>query len=272
MPQKFAIRPNRSSSRIMEGILRFGGDHSPDFEACTSPLTEELVYAFKYMEDKQGNALNGSFLTLDILLDCWLKCGHASQLNPNQLYLNHQTIAGLTIFRDLLQELSIRVLEEKFGPVLSTPTHTGGWIDPRILVNRFNELLQLQIDPGENDFILSLLRLAPDFRRDALEKLEKSSHPFRLPLRYALGDDIQPASVDEPGERIWLVAVKSRYPHQASPDIQLSSELQTAPEGGTPGEYKTDEAYESEKRFFLPKTAELDWAISLTPPLANLKS
>ena len=65
--------------------------------------------------------------------------------------------------------LATRVARAEAGPLLSAPTHSGGWIDPRELVTRFRQRSDLAIANEPADLILALLRLAPDYRSVALD-------------------------------------------------------------------------------------------------------
>jgi hypothetical protein len=63
--------------------------------------------------------------------------------------------------------------------LLSTPTHAGGWIDPRVFAARWTG------DHGPYDVVAALLRLAPEHREAALAAIPDAP----AEVRYALGAD-----------------------------------------------------------------------------------
>jgi hypothetical protein len=88
--------------------------------------------------------------------------------------------------------------------LLSAPTHTGGWIDPRELARRVDELTH---DPDVTDVCLAMLRLAPDGRADAVSRLKRSSSEWRQALRYALG--AKEVHIG-PTAALWVAAARAR--------------------------------------------------------------
>jgi len=86
-----------------------------------------------------------------------------------------------------VHELAAQVAERRAQPLLATPTHAGGWIDPRVLIAR----LRAVPEPGRSDLITALCRLAPD-RRDPDSVPDHSTAGL---FRYALGGS-PPADAD----------------------------------------------------------------------------
>lgn len=122
------------------------------------------------------------------------------------------TIWGANMSKALgfLSQRSIAIAERvavgEAAPLLSAPTHAGGWIDPAQLVRRVNEWQGAE--PDEPDVTLALLRLAPDGRAAALKKLKPAKDEWRRAIEYALGGDV---SI---GKRaaLWVAAARSRAP------------------------------------------------------------
>ena len=91
--------------------------------------------------------------------------------------------------------------------LLSTPTHEGGWIDPRELAKRANAWTGS--DPNSQDVILAMLRLAPDNRAAALKSLKDNSSEWFQAIRYAMGgENIKVGK--EPA--MWVAAARARAP------------------------------------------------------------
>jgi hypothetical protein len=99
---------------------------------------------------------------------------------------------------------------------VAAPTHTGGWIDPALLVRR----LAARQPASKIDFVAAILRLAPGGRDDARGSATGLAGEFGAVVRYALGGDerigptagwwVAAARVRAPGEDD--VAVEQRHP------------------------------------------------------------
>src|SRR5690606_2471773 len=84
-------------------------------------------------------------------------------------------------------ELAQRVAQRQVRPLLSAPTHRGGWLDPLAYVQRLRAWHQLGEHPPHHDAIVALLRLAPDNRAAALGQLSGMKGEMAEAARYALG-------------------------------------------------------------------------------------
>ena len=93
--------------------------------------------------------------------------------------------------------------------VLATPTHAGGWIDPRIFVERYCTCCRLQFAILTEDLIMALLRLAPDHRAEALAAARGLPDEPGAAIRYALGSENEPIGDSAP---LWVAAARSRSP------------------------------------------------------------
>ena len=112
-------------------------------------------------------------------------------LNGNQAVLDFVGKPDIeVIFGNRIMHLARRMCNGITHQSLSTPTHTGGWIDPVVFVERIiadpNKLVMHDL----NDYILALYRLAPDRRLEALELLkdDKDENIFTTTLKFLLGD------------------------------------------------------------------------------------
>jgi hypothetical protein len=92
---------------------------------------------------------------------------------------------------------------------LSTPTHAGGWIDPRVWVAR------LGASGGsinDSDGIQSLLRLAPFGRSEARESVRNIAGAWRRLAEYALGGECRVGMTDVFRSALWVAAGRARQP------------------------------------------------------------
>ena len=100
-------------------------------------------------------------------------------------------------------------------PALALPTHAGGWIDGRVLVERWKQYEVWKISPNVEEVTLALGRLMPDFRHEALEAAETLAGEWAPALRWALGGKYE--SISDGGseaERVWLAAAVARFPRR----------------------------------------------------------
>ena len=108
-----------------------------------------------------------------------------------------------------LAALTGLLLENVQLPLLSAPTHRGGWIDPVVLVERLKAWRKQDRPIEPHDFALALLRLAPENRESALRLAKKHGGETGDALCYALGAE---------GIRIgttpafWIAAARTRNP------------------------------------------------------------
>lgn len=116
--------------------------------------------------------------------------------------------------------LTTQALAGKGLVPLSTPTHRGGFIDPRQLVARIQAHQQAGAQAPMHDQVLALMRLVPaqmdaDAAHAALADAQGTRHPGLLlqALRYALGDDTAKVPKDAAARPLFLAAARIRSPH-----------------------------------------------------------
>lgn len=93
--------------------------------------------------------------------------------------------------------------------LLATPTHSGFWIDPRVLVQRASRIADIDNDTSLLEQVQSLLRIAPEHRDEALSDAAHLKGEFASALRYALGSDDESFGENIP---LWVAAFRARAP------------------------------------------------------------
>jgi hypothetical protein len=147
---------------------------------------------------------------------------------------------------------------------LSTPTHAGGWIDPRVWVTR----LRASADSiNDSDAIQSMLRLAPFGRAEAREALEGMAGAWRRLAEYALGGECRAGMADDFRSPLWVAAGRSRQPAGDLKDLHMLLGVSNVPDALCESRFnlekkKIDKAgryrqYNSESTF-LPLDASFD--------------
>lgn len=162
-------------------------------------------------------------------------------------------------------------------PLLSTPTHSPGWIDPATFVERLYTYQQLKEEPEEMDMQLALQRCAPENISEATRLAqEKLSGEYKDLLLFLLGVNKSPK-----GEFLhpswWMIAGITRSPECRFPEFS-SFEYNEIPEAYLFGnhswesymrEYMAYGNYNREKKDYdrYPATTpDLHW---LTPDYEN---
>lgn len=130
---------------------------------------------------------------------------------------------------DLLGE---RVARGEVRPLLSAPTHRGGFIDPTVLVERLSGGAPFDLP----DAILALLRLAPEGRERALTKAAGLRSELGLALRHALG---APGVRVGPTAALWIAAARARAPGQDDPAVE-KRHPRLGPGAGTAGRFSAE--------------------------------
>lgn len=119
---------------------------------------------------------------------------------------------AVRLFQDRLNELSGRVARGLAAPLLSAPTHAGGWIAAPVLVQRLRELQARKLSIPTFDFQQALFRLAPDQRITAPEQASILDGEAGRVLRFALGSDQGPTKRDRRAAPLWVAAARARWP------------------------------------------------------------
>ena len=116
-----------------------------------------------------------------------------------------------------LAALAVRSEGRQAGPMLSAPTHRGGWIDPLTLIDRLRHAGPIY----DVDLAQALLRLAPDRSADALAAMAGIPGETAHVVRAALGQDIGPAAGESRLLASWDAVSVLRSPSSIGVDDPL---------------------------------------------------
>jgi hypothetical protein len=106
-----------------------------------------------------------------------------------------------------LKGLLIEVSGRRASPLLSFPTHRGGWIDPVEWVARLQKRSYAKLD-----LLRSLARIAPDNRSAALAEAAALRGETGSIARFALGGDECPKRLGKNDYDLWITAARCRDP------------------------------------------------------------
>jgi len=153
-------------NRILDGLTRFAAERPGDFKRKTAALKKRLN---REEPPQRGIMAPRMLYGAAGLLKAWIDRGRLDLVTD---FPRSDTLTRLYEFiAECLGKRSPRQL-------LSTPTHTGGWIDPVIWVDRLWEWAVSDDEINNADFVLSALRLAPDNRLACLGRLEGLKQPW----------------------------------------------------------------------------------------------
>jgi len=192
--------------RIIDGIARLFADRPANFALRTQPVLKRLKTGGR--SDARGLALWDTPQGLRDLVLAWLTS--KPHYSPYPIYARPH---GPVRFFDLrLRELARHLLSH--GPIqpLATPTHAHGWIDPRRLIARLEAYAQGHRQAIPSDLLQALLRLAPDGRAEALQRIGDFKQAWAAPLRWALGDDATLSQISRKYAALWVAAGRAGYP------------------------------------------------------------
>lgn len=150
---------------------------------------------------------------------------------------------------------------------LSTPTHAGGWIDPRVWVAR----LSASADSiNDSDGIQSLLRLAPFGRLEARQSIGSMPGPWRRLAEYALGGECLVGMTDVFRSSLWVAAGRARQPTGDLQELRMLVGVANVPDATRESRFELEQqvanttgyrSYNSQSTF-LPLDASFDADVS----------
>lgn len=220
---------------LLDGLSRHSGYMRLDFSARTAPLLSrvgKLIGTDRWAAHSLDPVMRFRFL-----IRSWLERNPLAMTTGD---ISARGFEGFLTFR--MAALSNRLQRDLAGPLLACPTHRGGWIDPRALVERQRYWQERDVPgrsniggvhefsiPDRYDFIQALLRLSPDHRAEALLAATDLSGEAGSATRFALGGD-------EPIGRargVWIAATRARQPLGTFPELGDSG-----PDAVSPAKYE----------------------------------
>lgn len=219
--------------RIIDAVSRLGTNRPADFDASVAPLLHRL---------KSGGGNNGLVIgttgvggALLDLLHTWLT-GRLRRTG-DWLWGYHLPDDGFVPVSAHLRAIAAHIRRGRARPLLSAPTHKGGWIDPLLWIDRLmGSRDSAAVD--SMDFRLSMLRLAPDNRIAALEHAVALPAPLGRVVCFALGGDIRPTRADRALRAAWITAARCRDPFKDwSEELALLNLDDRLPDGGRAADY-----------------------------------
>ncbi len=212
---------------MLDGIARFWKSVNHEIDERNQSLRSALQQVVPYTGVTYDRTPIGALINL------WLSGDRA---DLDKLWFDNTNLISRC------RSLWDRMCSNLVLPMLATPTHKGGWIEPLSLVRRikayqdqkrlldksgffdlpksfqiFIQSFSKKESPYSNDaaeFVQALLRLAPDGRKEALNEAASIKGTVGKALRYALGGgDI--STIDQPAFAI--AAFRSREPRGICP-------------------------------------------------------
>lgn len=214
--------------RVLDGVSRLCDQRPKDFQDRSGPLRKR---ALQKRDGRQGDYVSRPVLErqLAMFLLTWIDGKDAFTETPEQVSCGQNQYAFL--FRRL-EVLGHRVASQQALPLLSAPTHAGGWIEPCALAERWLQWQKAGLKLDLEEQVLALLRLSPEGREKAIILAKKLSGEVGEALRFALGDKVTMGKTPA----LWLAAWRSRQPYGDLPEFE-SKYPRLGPDAGTGAQY-----------------------------------
>lgn len=211
--------------RVLDGISRLCDQRPEDFSRRTGPLRKR---ALKWAGPRLSMQDPIVHQVLARVVVAWLD--QEDGFTGSALNLAGEQCEIAFLFRRL-ERLACQVAAGAARPLLSAPTHAGGWIDPHTVVDRWLEWQRLDADPDTHEQVLALLRLAPEGRADAVQPARALRGESGRALLHALGEASAPGR-----SAVWVAACRSAQPHG---DLPALDEIQPnlGPDAGRTANY-----------------------------------
>ncbi|MEM6551695.1 MAG: DUF6493 family protein [Planctomycetota bacterium] len=221
--------------RILDGMLRLLDQRGDDFAERTAPLRKRV----EPVKTHWGRSLGGEDLMPELqpILFTWLQ----SQAKPLVIELRapqtHPPAPAWLFGR--INEIDDAIKAGQPRPLLATPTHTPGWIEPATFVQRLADTEALGLSPLPRDLAQALIRLAPDQRDEALQAAESLKCVTAPAVRYALGGPPPTkAQLKKLDHALWLAAGRARTPYARLDDLKPLAPKLPGPNGIEPATFQ----------------------------------
>jgi Family of unknown function (DUF6493) len=218
--------PAEDLDRCVDAISRLCDQRPCDFAKRTAPLTARVRNRFEGIRQLPQHAL----VMFHRIAQGWL----TGEIDRSGVMKWDKGLLGFTWL--WIRANTGRIAEGRAAQLLATPTHAGGWIDPRVFVERYRTWCSLPFAMPTEDLIMALLRLAPDHRGEALAAARDLRDESGAAIRYALGSEKEPIGDSAP---LWVAAARSRSPWSDDPAV-LAKHPGLGPDAGRSAIYDLD--------------------------------
>jgi Family of unknown function (DUF6493) len=222
------LMPVEDVDRCVDAISRLCDQRPADFEKRTAPLAARV-------KQRLDAPLGMSTFLLNFfgeVIKSWLTRRAA---DPHAFPFDKFRMLDIFI-SNWVFGIARRVGRAQAAPLLAAPTHVGGWIDPRVLVERFRRRCKLAIADEPADLVLAILRLAPDHRSAALADARELRGEQGAAIRHALGAQGETIG---PSAALWVAAARARSPWADDPAVEARHPL-LGPDAGRAASYHID--------------------------------
>ncbi|PQO28836.1 DUF6493 family protein [Blastopirellula marina] len=244
--------------RVVDGIVRLCNERPKHFKSLTQALRKRACQPIML---RPLRGIVGGYVgeSMTRIIGAWLK---------EKGFLRDLLTPNGFPPAEFLWEVAERLLHGKAYPLLSTPTHRGGWIDPRVWIHRLSAAEESAAELLESDLVRSLLRLAPDRRDEAWHLVAEGTCPVSARVKHLVQIAIEPVdSLDDfkLDDRwpvpVWMAAIRARDPwidlaSYLPPEeiAQVPIELWRLPDVFRPANYqwKATEAIKGGGRYLRP--------------------
>lgn len=222
------------ADRIVEAITRLRDDRPTHFSALTASLRDRVCQG-NTLRPKQGITGNYACQALGRLIAAWL--GGRLKLSFTTTRDSSEVTSSTEFpLAQLWWAISERLASNTAYPLLSAATHHGGWIDPRVWVQRLETLEGDQADILEQDLCRSMLRLAPDRRDEAWQLVVKDTCQLSARMKQLASFVLEPGKSlaayhadDTWPLTVWIAAIRARDPWMDMADVLSSEQIAEVP-------------------------------------------
>lgn len=192
--------------RILDGISRLCDQRPNDFESRVGPLRKR---ALKKCEKPK------TWLELGLarFLLGWIDGANDFTETPESLGHGRNHYAFLY---HRLKVIGRHVQARCAMPLLSAPTHIGGWIEPQTLVRRWLDWQESGKELDSHEQVLAILRMSTEGREKALRLAKDVKGEAGAALRFGLGEEQKIGG----NAALWLAACRSRKPFGDLPEFE----------------------------------------------------
>jgi Family of unknown function (DUF6493) len=156
--------------RVLDGISRMPGLDDEKLRALAALLKKQISKANK----APHNTYSLNYRLLETTLHRWLEPSLELELKALEA---EQSLTDLSFYSFLalrLMHILKRARARISVPLLSAPTHQGGWLDPTVFMQRQLAWQQIGAMPDEYDMAIALLRIPPNSYKDLSGKNQVS--------------------------------------------------------------------------------------------------